>query len=307
MSRNPSGRPLHDRLRAYLDSDDGRNLTRLAALALLILLRPLLLRLLALASVASVGVVGAAMLTDSTSARKPVPIKQAWLAKAGPYKVERVAVPCPGAKVNLTAPPKGVGHTTEGGWASAMSVFRRRYAPHFMVGRDNGRVRIVQFCPLGQISAALKNRAGGVATNYAVRAQIELVGFSRRNRWRADPGVMAAYAALLFALRDAAGIPLSHIANLSRNGSVWTRSSAWFDHAGVPENEHWDMGAFDWPAALKQAATFAPVLNIGEKPSPKPPPVNRARYRICYWQRGLPKAVCRDVPYASLRVLQQPS
>lgn len=304
MTTKPgSGRPLHDRLTDYLAGDDGRKLKRLAAVALLIVLRPLLLRLAALATVASVGVVAGSALTSSAPTAQPAPIKQAWLAKAGPYKIDRVAVPCPGASVNLGAPPKGVGHTTEGGWAGAMGVFRRRYAPHFMVGRDNGRVRIVQFCPLGQISAALKNRAGGVATNHDVRAQVEVVGFSKRTRWQPDPGVLKAYAALLYTLRDAAGIPLRHVGNAGRSSSVWLRASGWYDHAGVPENDHWDMGAFDWSAALAQAAKYAPVLNPGHKP---PAPAAAPRYRVCWWQRPMPKATCLEVRYASLRTLAPP-
>jgi hypothetical protein len=249
-----------------------------------------------LAAAAAGGVTTAGVVAlQSSSSSEAAPIKQAWITKAGPFKVERVNVPCLSSRVNLSAPPKGVGHTTEGGWAGAMSVFSRSSAPHFMVGRDQGRVRIVQFCPLGQIGAALKNRAGGVATNHDARAQIELVGFSQRTSWQPDAEVMRAYAALLYVLRDVAGIPLVHVPNSSRSAAVWTRSAGWFDHAGVPENDHWDMGAFRWPVALKIAQSFAPVKNPGHaepKPTPAPFPPAAPAWNVCVTAGAKAPTVC---------------
>jgi hypothetical protein len=185
-----------------------------------------------------------------------------------------------------------------------MSVFRRHYAPHFMVGRDGARVRIVQFCPLGSAGAALRNTAGGVETNRWARVQIELVGFSQRTLWRPDPGVLKAYAALLYELRDSAGIPLRYVANPSRSAVTWRNGSGWFGHAGVPENDHWDPGVMDWQALLKSAAAFAPVVHAGHEPVKPKPPARPPLYRVCYWKRELPNAVCHEVRYASLTPLK---
>lgn len=285
-----------NRLRALLRSltpADRARLRRAADLIGTVLVTLLSRRLLAAGvAVAGVSIAGTLALTGpSGSPPAGAPIKQAWLDHAGPYKVERVNVPCLSADVSLTIPAKGVGHTTEGSWDSAMSVFRRHYAPTFMVGRDGNRVRIVQFCPLGKIASALRNTAGGVETNRWARAQIELVARSSRASWQPDTDVMRAYAALLYELRDVAGIPLRHITNQSRDPRVWRDSAGWFDHAGVPENSHWDMGAFRWPAALTAAGNLAPVVNPGHELAQAPPAPAR-RYVVCALKAPLKRPLC---------------
>lgn len=238
----------------------------------------------AAAAVAVGSVVAAQQLSSSPKYPR---IKTAWITHAGPYPVTHVQVPCYDVNVDQGVPPKGVGHTTEGDWAGAMSVFRQHYAPTFMVGRDTtGQVRIVQFCALGKIGGALVNLAGGVETNAWARAQIEMVAHSHPTAWQADPGVMAAFEALLYTLRDVAGIPLVHITNDSRNPTVWHDKSGWFDHRGVPENSHIDMQAFRWNVALNGATRFAPVVEPGApekpaKPTPAPKP-KAARWFVCW-------------------------
>jgi hypothetical protein len=70
-------------------------------------------------------------------------------------------------------------------------------------------------------------------------------------------------------LRTDAGIPLtrpfgdswSAAADASRRASgSWGRVGGWFNHGEVPENNHWDMGAFRWRSALAAArgARLAP-------------------------------------------------
>lgn len=240
-----------------------------------------------LAAGAASAAVAATTVVMTHSGSSTPPIKHAWLTHAGAFKVTEIHVPCPGAKVDLSQPPKGVGHTTEGGWAGSMAVFTKHYAPTFMVGRNaQGVVQIVQFCPLGEMSAALENHAGGVETNRWSRAQIELVAKSSTKPWQADAEVMRAFDALLYTLRDEAGIPLVHVVNANRSAAVWTRSAGWFDHAGVPENAHWDMGAFAWPAALNAASRLAPVVSPGapERPTsstPAPNPPAAPAWTVC--------------------------
>lgn len=186
-----------------------------------------------------------------------------WLAYAGRFRVERVRVPQTGLAVDLRRPPAGVGHTTECSFECALRVFRRRNAPTFLVGRDRvGRVRIVQLVPLGEAAGSLVNLPGGVETNRWARAQIELVARSHASRWTADPEVMTAFASLLVALRDDAGIPLSRpfadgysrrADAVRRASGEWGRVAGWFNHGEIPENDHWDMGAFRWTFALADA------------------------------------------------------
>ena len=107
------------------------------------------------------------------------PFTAGWLTKAGTYTVEKMPMPHLSTAVDLAKPRVGVMHTTEGGFDSALSVFRQHYAPHFMVGTDSkGHTRILQFVPLGTMASALQNHTGGVETNRWAHVQIELVGRS---------------------------------------------------------------------------------------------------------------------------------
>ena len=238
-------------------------------------------RLLAAATIAGSGFVAGTVLAPPERGERVVPIKQAWLTKAGGFRVERVRVPCPGVRVDLSRPPVGVGHTVEGSFESGLAVFRRHYAPHFLVGRDRaGRVRILQFCPLGELAAALQNLAGGVETNRWARAQIELAGFSKTHPWQPDAGVMRAYAALLLELRRVAGIPLvrpfpdrigeraASYAYARRRAGKWGRVAGWYNHAEVPENAHWDAGSLRWSRLFALAEQLSPVLNRGHGSAP---------------------------------------
>jgi N-acetylmuramoyl-L-alanine amidase len=177
-----------------------------------------------------------------------------WLDRAGAHRVEHVPCPNPGQPVDLHAPPKGIMHTTEGSFEGSLAVFRQHFAPHFMVGRDARKaVRILQLVPLETMAAALENRPGGVETNRVCRAQIELVGFSKHELWLPEQEVAEALAALMLALRDAAGIPLRHVI-AGRKPDLWVKAAGWLGHIDVPENSHWDPGNLDWHALLKLAA-----------------------------------------------------
>lgn len=178
-----------------------------------------------------------------------------WLDKAGRYKVDRLS----GARrtmqqVDMAAPPKGILHTTEGGWGSSLSVFESRLTtPTFMVGRDDGRkVRIAQLIPLGEMAAALENDRGGVETNRVCRVQIEIVAFSQHTLWLPEEPVAKALAALMLELNGEAGIPYRH-AVANRNPRSWIPASGWLGHEDVPENVHWDPGNLRWDALFALA------------------------------------------------------
>lgn len=191
-----------------------------------------------------------------------------WISSAGGVRVERISVPHELVPCDLNRPHAGVGHTTEGSWESSLAVFREHYAPNFMVGKDGaGRVRIAQFVPVGYMSAALENHVGGGETNRWARAQIELVANSSLQPWTPGPEVLRAFAGLLRELRTVAGIPLERPfpdtlpagvwateTNVRRQSGKWGREPGWFNHCEIPENDHWDMGSFQWHEAFAIAA-----------------------------------------------------
>lgn len=195
----------------------------------------------------------------------------AWLKAAGKFKVEHMPMPHPGVRVSGPGPKVGVLHTIEGSLESGLSVFRRHFAPTFTVGRDrNGKVRILQHIPLGYMAAALENHSGGVETNREAEVQIELAGHSSQQPWLPDAGVLDALTSLMAVLSVNPGIPLTRPypdlmpalpwASYSfprRRDGKFNRVSGWYGHVEVPENAHWDPGAFRWTVALNAAKVKA--------------------------------------------------
>lgn len=192
-----------------------------------------------------------------------------WLAKAGMWTVEHVPCPHPNVTVDMSVPPKGVQHTTEGSTVeSALAKFKTVDAPHFLLGRDQKKkVRVLQLIPLGYIAAALEHH-GDPPTNGYARVQIELAGFSSHSLWKPDSQVLNALGALYGALAQAQAIPLRHVPNLKRNASVWCSEAGWFGHDGVPENSHWDPGVFDYAAVFAHASRGVVVPKVKAKPKP---------------------------------------
>lgn len=189
-----------------------------------------------------------------------------WLTSACGHKVEHIPCPRPGQRVTLTAPPKGVLHTTEGSTVEgALAVFRQHYAPHFTVGVDRkGRGRILQHVPLGEMAAALENHPGGVETNRVVRAQIEVVGFSKKTQWLPLQPTLGLLAKLLAELQ-AAGIQLRH-PYVKRDPQRWTVSNGWVGHVDVPENVHWDPGQLNYQRLFRLARLADPDLRVRKRP-----------------------------------------
>ena len=187
---------------------------------------------------------------------------QEWLTKADGYQIERIPCPHPNEPVDLGRPPAGVLHTVEGGWESGMSVFRKHFAPHFLVGRDRlGKTRIAQLVPLGKLACALENDPGGTETNRWLRAQVELVGFSKQKPWLPDAKTLDALVALMRTLEQVADIPFSRpfgaampsapwasAQNSHRRSGTFGSKPGWYGHVDMPENEHWDPGHLRWDA-----------------------------------------------------------
>jgi hypothetical protein len=208
-----------------------------------------------------------------------MPFTPGWITKAGPFHVEKLVCKDSGT-IELSRPPVGVGHTTECTFEQALDKFRHTDAPNFLVGRDaHGKVRILQLVALGRCACALENRGGGVETNHWVRAQIELAADSKTHPWLPDDELLGAFSALVAQLKMSAGIPLVRpfpdeldpaqkwavTTNPRRTSGKWGDVAGWFNHLEVPENDHWDMGAFRWSEAFKRAHAF-----LEGKPQPEP-------------------------------------
>ena len=185
-----------------------------------------------------------------------------WLFSVGGIPVEKIT-DCKRSFVNANAqPPKGVLHTTEGSWNGSMQVFKYNTGtPTFMVGRDgsqrqgvgyNGRLRIAQFMPIGEMALTLKNGSGGVETNRDCIVQIELVAHCQWDAWLPDPETTKLLNALMQELNNRFNIPMIHSGNGTRSSTRWTRMAGWFGHGEVPENDHTDPRAIRWSVILKK-------------------------------------------------------
>jgi hypothetical protein len=235
-------------------------------------------------------------------------MNKGYITNAGTLHVERIdGVKRTNSAVDLSAPPKGILHTTEGGWDSSLDVFRSRLTtPTFMIGLDDRvksrapGVRIAQLVPLGEMAAALINERGGVETNRVCRVQIEIVGFSKHTLWLPPKPLSTALAVLMYEMKEQAGIPYHH-AVAHRSMAVWPKVSGWLGHEDVPENDHWDPGNLNWPVlfALWAAQEEDPYWlwlrwNLGEgefeqwgaRNMPHRPTVLPVKVPQSYWMRA---------------------
>ena len=216
-------------------------------------------------------------------------MQHGWLATtASGRTIEHIPCPNPGGRVNEQSPAMGVLHTIEGGLDSGLGVFRQHFAPHFTLDGE----RIIQLVPLGTMAAALQNHPGGVETNSITRAQIELAGSSQKDPWICDDASLDLLADLLATLADAAEIPLSRPFPDAMPALPWATEdfarrkadkfgvvAGWFGHVEVPENDHWDPGAFEWAKLLARAeqitsperALANAQASTDAPPSPIPP------------------------------------
>jgi hypothetical protein len=186
-----------------------------------------------------------------------------WLHKALHCRVEKVPVSYLTAHVDVHKPAVGVMHTTEGSFDSALQEFKKKFAPHFLVGAG----RIIQFAPLGIMSHALEHKKGTIETNRWARVQIEVAASSSLDLWQPDHATFVALASLVAVLEDAAGIPLTRHwpdqldkhqiwakeGNVRRKQHLWGKKAGWFGHIEVPGNSHWDPGSLNYTALFAKA------------------------------------------------------
>ncbi len=184
-----------------------------------------------------------------------------WLDQAGKFPITHIGgIPHFNEGVLLNAPRTGVLHTTEGGWASSLAIFKKHYAPHFMLGfdADAQKVRIAQLVQIGTIGAALK------AHNNQAVVQIEMIGFSKEKPWLPDDDTVAAVASLMAVCADEYGIPLGRPwqdgdfgkagKNPHRSSGNYGKVAGWYGHGDCPSPDtHWDPGNLKWSVILAMA------------------------------------------------------
>ena len=162
-------------------------------------------------------------------------------------------------------------HRTQGNsLAGALSVYRvKNVAPHITVEiREAKGRRIVQHTPFTVAARALENQPGGVQTNRRSAIQIEVVGFSEKPKLDLDSDLRWFGATILKPIMQAFSITPDH-PTFWGAGCGWTLASTkakqrmtfteWdafngiCSHQHVPEQSHWDCGAFKIDAALAGA------------------------------------------------------
>ena len=211
------------------------------------------------------------------------------ITQAGKYKVEQLPSPRFPDKSDLTKPPTGVLHTTEGGWAGSYSILHHHFAPHFMVGLNasyhaakrlailhpkdasfhdhpaaanpTDGVEIAQLVPLGYIGAAQK------AHNAWARAEIEVIGYAKEDPWIFDDKTLDALASLLNVLKIECGIPLSRPwpdgvygragKTAHRNEGKFGTIAGWYCHGDCPSPDtHWDIGNLQYQKLWDHCTTL---------------------------------------------------
>jgi hypothetical protein len=220
-------------------------------------------------------------------------MRTGFVGKIGPRPVERLTG-ClrTNSAIDTSKPPTGGGHTTEGGWTSALSVFRSRLtAPHLMVERK----RVGQCVPFGEMAASFANPAGGVETNRWCRIQIEVVAFSQDKLWLPHAETVDTLAHIIVWADDQLQVPMKRpfvgddlgpkpwatTSYARRKAGKWGKTAGWFMHVEIPENSHWDMGMYRWSvqmnAALELASGVAGRTLMLRTPHMKGPDVRSAQ------------------------------
>ncbi len=185
---------------------------------------------------------------------------QVVLKKAGPYDVEWIRCPQYAGPTLLSLPRTGVLHTTEGGFDGSLAVFKRHYAPHFLISNSI----IAQLTEIGLAGESL------VTHNNMAIVQIEMVGFSKETPWFPDDETAKRVAAVMATCQALFALPLSHPwadgdygragPNPHRTSGKWGAVAGWFAHGDVPSpDNHWDPGCLSWSRLFALAATFEPA------------------------------------------------
>jgi LysM repeat protein len=216
------------------------------------------------------------------------------------FPVEIREIKRPAGKAYIKMPVnthKGVLHTTQGNGIEAAwdTLKAKTAAPHFLIGQN----RIMQLRPLGVQSAALIDPGNRLAY-----VQIENCGFTggeaaakdenhhAMDSWQFQDSTRNPLAATLAFLHQKNIIPLRRAYpwpdNCKDMKGVWARVNntrrvqkiyndlnaiGWFGHIEVPENNHYDIGAYEWEELFKQAQAYlTDAVTVSVVVAPPAPP-----------------------------------
>jgi hypothetical protein len=160
------------------------------------------------------------------------------------------------------APRRLVWHTTEGYGLPRYSGSN----PHFTINPKTGD--LWQHCPISRSAKALVNASGGVNTNTQGSIQVEIIGFAKdTGGWPAS--YYDELADLARWIERNAGVKRACSVTFSNTPSRMSYSK-WLDYDGhcghqhVPENIHWDPGAFRIEEVLNLSAAPYRTLDAQE-------------------------------------------
>lgn len=167
---------------------------------------------------------------------------------------------------NRERPPAGpmeggghkiVWHTTEGRNLRAMQevLNNKNAGPHFLIGRDGTsreHFTVVQFFPLNQGARALRNDSSDLQpTNRANAIQVEICAFAKdAPEDYKQPGIMTALANLVRLIEHRVDVPRKaprsfKVGTPRYTDAGFVKAAGHVGHAHVPDNDHWDPGAFN--------------------------------------------------------------
>lgn len=148
----------------------------------------------------------------------------------------------------IAAAPKITWHTMEGSSiAGGVAAFRSTGSwPHFSLNPATGE--LAQHIALNRGARALEHPAGTVETNRAHTIQVELVGFAKDTpHW--SPEAYANIARLARDIEAATGVPRTTHVTFAvpaqrQSAADWLGQGGHTGHEHVPNNSHWDPGAY---------------------------------------------------------------
>lgn len=178
-------------------------------------------------------------LEDAIEGDVPPVVDGGWHPRATRTQVQS------GIGAYLSVPARLVWHTTEGSGLPAYSGSH----PHFTLNPQTGA--LYQHIDIRSGAMALRNLEGGVETNRARAIQVELIGFAAASGGWSDEAYRH-IAELARWIEKHAGVARASSVRFGGAGNLPSRLSgqAWLDYRGhlghqhVPENDHWDPGAF---------------------------------------------------------------
>jgi hypothetical protein len=192
-------------------------------------------------------------------------MKTGWIKKLGPIKVERREMGRDFGAVDLSSPPKGCCHTTEGN--SEVPNYGDS-APQFTIGKEG----VYQHRKLGRMAGTLRHDSGP-PTNGVLRIQFEMVGFSSVKPWAPTERQQEFLHHLFEFAHDECDIPKDHVwpddladtplgpgqlwatTNNPRRKKKFPSEPGWYFHAEIPGgNSHWDMGSCLITPILKRSS-----------------------------------------------------